>query len=366
MQYIKLANEGVQTLSPYQAGKPIDELERELGIQQIVKLASNENPFGLPDSVKQAISANIADLTRYPDANGFYLKQAISNKFNVNMNQITLGNGSNDLLELIARTFANERDEVIFSQYAFIVYPLVTKAINANAVMVPAKDYGHDLAGFLTALSHKTKLIYIANPNNPTGTFLTEAELQNFLSQVPSNIIVVLDEAYTEFTAPDEQINTARLLQQYPNLIICRTFSKAYGLAGLRIGYALSHTKIADLLNRVRQPFNCNSLALAAATAAIQDEAFIQKVAQNNRQEMARYEDFFQQNQLDYIKSKGNFITVDLKQPALPIYQALLKQGVIVRPIDVYGLPNHLRISIGLPEENDRFFTALSHILSQK
>ncbi|QLB12617.1 histidinol-phosphate aminotransferase [Bisgaardia hudsonensis] len=365
MQFINIANEGVKSLSPYQAGKPIEELERELGIQNIVKLASNENPFGFPESAKQAIIQQLNDLTRYPDSNGFELKKAIAEKFDLDMSQITLGNGSNDLLELFAHTFASEQDEIIYSQYAFIVYPLVTKAINAIAREVPAKNWGHNLSGFLKVINQKTKLIYIANPNNPTGNFLSQSEIEHFLFQVPEHIIVVLDEAYTEFTAPEERINSFALAKQYPNLIICRTFSKAYGLAGLRIGYAVSHPEIADLLNRVRQPFNCNSLALAAAIAVINDNEFVKKVAENNRLEMKRYEDFCLKHQLHYIPSKANFITIDFKQPASKIYEDLLREGVIVRPIAGYGLPNHLRVSIGLPEENTKFFTALTAILKK-
>lgn len=363
MQYLTLANTGVQSLSPYQAGKPIEELERELGINNIIKLASNENPFGFPDSAKQAIQKQLNDLTRYPDANGFELKKAIAQKFGLQSEQITLGNGSNDLIELIAHTFASEQDEIIYSQYAFIVYPLITKAINAVAREIPAKNWGHDLAGFAAAINDKTKLIYIANPNNPTGNFLTEKEIDNFLASVPEHIIVVLDEAYTEFTAPNERVNAFGLLKRYSNLVICRTFSKAYGLAGLRVGYMVSNPEIADLFNRVRQPFNCNSLALAAATAVLQDDEFVEKVAQNNRIEMQKYEQFCRQYQLDFIPSKGNFITIDFKQPAAPIYQALLHEGVIVRPIAGYGMPNHLRISIGLAEENQRLFDALVKIL---
>lgn len=363
MQYINIANRGVKSLSPYQAGKPIEELERELGISNIVKLASNENPFGFPESAKKAIFEQLDKLTRYPDSNGFELKQTIAKKFGVQPNQITLGNGSNDLLELFAHTFATEGDEIIYSQYAFIVYPLVTKAINAIAKEIPAKNWGHDLQGFLTALSDKTKLIYIANPNNPTGNFLTSQEIEDFLAEVPQNVIVVLDEAYTEFTRSEERVDSFRLLKKYSNLIISRSLSKAYGLAGLRIGYAVSNPEIADLLNRVRQPFNCNSLALAAAVAVMNDDEFVEKVAENNRVEMRRYEDFCQRHQLEYIPSKGNFITIDFKQPAAPIYDALLHEGVIVRPIGGYGMPNHLRISIGLPEENNRFFTALSKVL---
>lgn len=365
MQFINIANEGVKTLAPYQAGKPIEELERELGISDIIKLASNENPYGFPESAKQAIVKQLNDLTRYPDANGFELKAVIAKKFGVQINQITLGNGSNDLLELFAHTFASEKDEIIYSQYAFIVYPLVTRAINAVAREVPAKDWGHDLAAFAQAINEKTKLIYIANPNNPTGNFLSQEEVEAFLDKVPANVIVVLDEAYTEFTDAKERLNSFELAQKFPNLIVCRTLSKAYGLAGLRIGYAVSHPEIADLLNRVRQPFNCNSLALAAAVAVMQDDDFIEKVAENNRQEMKRYETFFKDHQLEYIPSKGNFITVDLKQPAQPIYQGLLHEGVIVRSIAGYGMPNHLRVSIGLPHENNRFFTALCKVLGK-
>lgn len=365
MQFIDIANEGVKSLSPYQAGKPIEELERELGIQNIVKLASNENPFGFPQSAQQAIQAQLPYLTRYPDANGFELKKVIAEKFGVLPTQITLGNGSNDLLELFAHTFASETDEIIYSQYAFIVYPLVTKAINAVAREIPAKNWGHDLDGFLAAINDKTKLIYIANPNNPTGNFLSHQEIEQFLAKVPERVIMVLDEAYTEFTAPTERIDSFALAQKYPNLIISRSLSKAYGLAGLRIGYAVSHPEIADLLNRVRQPFNCNALALAAAVAVLQDDNFVQKVAENNRAEMQRYEAFCQQNNLEYIPSKGNFITIDFKRPAQPIYEKLLREGVIVRPIAGYGMPNHLRVSIGLPQENDKFFTALLNVLAQ-
>ena len=366
MQYINIANEGVKSLSPYQAGKPIEELERELGITNIIKLASNENPFGFPESAKQAIINQLDQLTRYPDANGFELKAAVSKKFGVQPNQITLGNGSNDLLELFAHTFASECDEIIYSQYAFIVYPLITKAINAVAREIPAKNWGHDLNAFEAAINDKTKLIFIANPNNPTGNFLTEEEIDAFLEKVPSRIIVVLDEAYTEFTKAEERVDSFGLLQKYPNLIISRSLSKAYGLAGLRIGYAVSNPEIADLLNRVRQPFNCNSLALASAVAVMNDDAFVEKVAENNRLEMQRYEAFCQQYGLEYIPSKGNFITIDFKQVAQPIYDALLREGVIVRPIAGYGMPNHLRISIGLPAENDRLFDALVKVLNLK
>lgn len=365
MQYINIANDGVKNLSPYQAGKPIEELERELGISNIIKLASNENPFGFPESAKQAIINQLNELTRYPDANGFELKATIAEKFGVKAEQITLGNGSNDLLELFAHTFADQDDEIIYSQYAFVVYPLVTKAINATAREIPAKNWGHDLEAFLAAINEKTKLIFIANPNNPTGNFLTHNEIDAFLAKVPENVLVVLDEAYTEFTAEQERVDSFALSAKYPNLIISRSLSKAYGLAGLRIGYAVSNPEIADLLNRVRQPFNCNSLALAAAQAVLNDDEFVKKVAENNRLEMARYEAFCTAQGLEFIPSKGNFITIDFKRPAQAIYEDLLREGVIVRPIAGYGMPNQLRVSIGLPEENDRFFSALLKVLNK-
>lgn len=362
--FLSLANPGVRGLQPYQAGKPIDELERELGITNIIKLASNENPQGLADSVKKALADHLSGLTLYPDANGFSLKKALSERFNITSNQITLGNGSNDLLELIARTFVADGDEVIFSQYAFLVYPLVTQALNAKSVITPAKNWGHDLAAMTAAITDKTKLIFIANPNNPTGTFLETAELKAFLQQVPPNVIVVLDEAYTEFTPVERRAPAFDWIHTFPNLIVCRTFSKAYGLAGLRVGYSVSVPEIADLLNRLRQPFNCNALALLAAETVLADEIYLQKSVEINQAGLAQMTDFCQQYQLPLIPSMGNFITIDFGRPAQPIYEQLLHKGVIVRPIANYGLPNHLRISIGLPSEMTRLIEALSAVLA--
>ncbi|MDO6524684.1 histidinol-phosphate transaminase [Motilimonas sp. 1_MG-2023] len=359
--FVALANTGVQGLHPYQAGKPVDELERELGLSNIVKLASNENPLGPSDAVKAAISAELAELTRYPDANGYDLKTALANKYQINTNQITLGNGSNDVLEILARTFVSAQHEVIFSQYAFVVYPLVTQSIGAKAVAVAAKDWGHDLDAMASAITDKTKMIFIANPNNPTGTCLSSAQLLAFLAKVPSHIIVVLDEAYYEYA--DEQADSVAWLKQYPNLVITRTFSKAYGLAALRVGYAMSNDVIADLLNRVRQPFNCNSLAIAAACAALQDSEYLARSVALNQQGMKDLESFFTQYDLPYIPSKGNFITFDTGRDANPVYNQLLQLGVIVRPIGGYGMPNHLRVSIGTEQENQTFKTALINVL---
>ena len=367
--FLSLANVGVQKLRPYQAGKPTDELERELGLTDIVKLASNENPLGLSQSVKLALQKELAELTRYPDANGFYLKQSLATKYAVNIDQVTLGNGSNDLLELIARAFVDSRHEVMFAEHAFVVYPLVTQAIGATAVVVKAKDFGHDLTAMAAAITGKTKLIFIANPNNPTGTFLEQAEIKDFLSKVPAQVLVVLDEAYFEYAAPERRGNAIAWIKEFPNLIVSRTFSKAYGLAGLRVGYCISHPDIADILNRVRQPFNCNALALKAAETILQDQAYLAEGVALNNAGMQDLCAFFKANKLDYIPSMGNFVTVKVARPddqqsGDDVYQQLLLQGVIVRPVTGYGLPQHLRISIGTEAENQRFKQALSSVLN--
>jgi histidinol-phosphate aminotransferase len=350
-------------LKPYQPGKPIEELERELGLSNIIKLASNENPLGPSKSALNAIEQASKELTRYPDGNGFSLKAALAKHVQLTSDQITLGNGSNDVLELLARTFVSSKDEVIFSQYAFAVYPLVTQAIGAKAVIAPASDFGHDLDAMTILISNQTKLIFIANPNNPTGTTLAPEQIDAFLQQVPPSVIVVLDEAYVEYTT--QRINTIDWLARYPNLVITRTFSKAYGLAALRVGYSLSSPEIADLLNRIRQPFNVNSLALATATAALADSDYIEQSRQMNEAGLKQLAAGFEQMGLAYIPSKANFIAVDVNTNAEAIFQSLLHQGVIVRPIANYGLPQHLRISVGLAEENQRCLDALAIALEQ-
>ncbi|PHR66841.1 MAG: histidinol-phosphate transaminase [Idiomarina sp.] len=359
----ELANPGVRNLSPYQAGKPIEEVERELGIKNIVKLASNENPLGLSAKVKAALQDALNGLARYPDANGFYLKSKLATKFGVNANQITLGNGSNDVLELLARTFVNASHEVIFAQHAFVVYPLVTQAIGATGVAVPAKDYGHDLPAMLKAITPKTRMIFIANPNNPTGTFLSTEALAEFIDQVPSNVLVVLDEAYYEYVDEAERAPSVEWVAKYPNLIVSRTFSKAYGLAGLRAGYAISHPDIADLMNRIRQPFNMNSLSLRAAEVVLDDDKYLAESIRVNKEGMQQLVAFCEENGLNYIPSHGNFLTIEVGSEAGDMYQKLLRAGVIVRPVAGYQLPNHLRVSIGLPSENQAFIDAMKTIL---
>ena len=368
LNFCDLAVPGVRELKPYQPGKPIEELQREYGLQEVIKLASNENPLGPSRKALTAIEQGMAELARYPDGNGFILKQALSDKFGVALNQVTLGNGSNDILELVARTFVQPGQEVIFSQHAFAVYPIATQAVGGKAVIVPAKDWGNDLNAMLKAISDNTRVMFIANPNNPTGTWIKQNALQQFLDKVPERVIVVLDEAYFEYAIhpamqADGYPDGMQLLDRYSNLIVSRTFSKAYGLAGLRVGYAISQPMIADLLNRVRQPFNVNSLALLAATAALHDQSHLDDSAQLNAIGMQQFIEAFSQMGLVYIPSAGNFISVDMGKPAQPIYLELLKRGVIVRPVANYEMPNHLRVTIGTEKENSKFLSALRDIL---
>ena len=365
--FLSLALPGVQKLSPYVPGKPVEELAREFGLDpaSIVKLASNENPLGPAPSVLQAVQRALPELTRYPDGNGFTLKQALSERFGFELSRITLGNGSNDVLELIGRAFAMPGVEVVLSQHAFAVYPIVTQAVGATAVQVPARNWGHDLPAMAAAITPATRLVFIANPNNPTGTWFERAEFEAFMASVPEHVLVVLDEAYTEYVEPGEALNGFDYIERYPNLIVCRTLSKAYGLAALRVGYCISHPQVADVLNRVRQPFNVNSLALAAAVAALADESYLAESRQLNRDGMRQLEQGLNELGLQWIPSRGNFIAVDLGRDAGPVYQGLLRAGVIVRPVAGYEMPNHLRVSIGLREENQRFLEALAGVLAQ-
>ena len=362
--FISLATLGVQNLNPYLPGKPPEELERELGLTDVVKLASNENPMGPSANVLSAIKEHLSGLSLYPDSGGYRLKQALSNQFGFDPEQITLGNGSNDVLELIGRGYLNPNDEVIYSEFSFVVYSLVTQATGAKAVVTASKEWGHDLDAMAAAITERTRIIFIANPNNPTGTWLTRKELTAFLDKVPEHVLVVLDEAYTEYVEQPEFPNGLTLLANYSNLIVTRTFSKAYGLAGLRIGFSVSNPDVANVLSRVRQPFNVNNLALAAAEAALVDQDYLAKALENNLKGMALFEAAFAKLGLAYIPSVGNFITVDLGQDAQSIYQAMLEEGVIVRPVANYGMPNHIRISIGLPEENERCINVLARVMA--
>lgn len=365
---LSLATPGVRALQPYQPGKPLQELEREYGIRQAVKLASNENPLGPSPAALQVIRDQLNELARYPDGNGFALKAALAKKHGIEPARITLGNGSNDILELLARAFVTPDHEVVFSEHAFAVYPIVTQAVGATAVVTPARDRGHDLDAMLAAITDRTRLIFIANPNNPTGTWLSDSALERFLQQVPARVLVVLDEAYYEYASdPAMQAtdypDSLRWLDDYPNLVVTRTFSKAYGLAGLRVGYGFSDSVVADLLNRVRQPFNVNSLALAAAEAALGDTPHLQASLQVNVVGMQQLLEGFERLGLASITSVGNFICARVGD-GMRVYDRLLHEGVIVRPVANYGLPEYLRITVGTAEENQRLLDALHKVLA--
>lgn len=365
---LKPAYDSILALAPYQTGKPVEELTREYGISDVVKLASNENPMGCSPHVTLAVTEQLGQLARYPDGNGYYLKQALADFNEVDVEQITLGNGSDDLLDILARSFVGSDDAIIYSQYAFIVYPMLAKMQGATGIEVPAQRFGHDLKAMSQAVQDNanTKMVFIANPNNPTGTQLEHKALHEFMASVPSSVLVVLDEAYIEYSP---ESNNRALLDEFDNVVIVRTFSKAYGLAGLRVGYALSSVAVADLLNRIRQPFNVSRIGLAAAAAALKDQSFIENTRATNDEQMRWLEKQFDALGLGFIKSHANFIMVEVEVEmeditATVIYQALLEQGVIVRPLAAYGLPNWLRITVGLAEDNLRLIDTLRSILT--
>jgi len=369
-KFLELAAPGVQQLRPYLPGKPIDELERELGISNSIKLASNENPLGPSLKAVEAARSILGEVNLYPDGAGFKLSEALAKKHETNTDSITLGNGSNDVLELIARAFLTDEHSAVFSQYAFAVYPIVTQAIGAKANVANAypadhatMPYGHDLDSIYNAIDNSTRIVFIANPNNPTGTWLDINALTAFLNKVPEAVIVVLDEAYYEYMPDELKPDSNALVKQFDNLILTRTFSKMYGLAGLRIGYSVSHPDVADIINRVRQPFNANLIAQEAALASLDDEQHVMNSIASNSLGLKQLAEGFTEIGLTSIPSIGNFITVDVKQNAIPVYDALLLEGVIVRPVANYQLPNHLRITVGTVSQNERALIALTKVL---
>jgi histidinol-phosphate aminotransferase len=360
----------VRAIAPYQPGKPISELARELGLDEarIIKLASNENPLGVSPRARAAIEAALPELARYPD--GFDLTKALSRKLGVAMDRIVLGNGSNDVLEMVAAASLAPGRSAVYSQHAFAVYPLATQARGAKSIVVPARNYGHDLPAMLQAIEPQTRVVFIANPNNPTGTLLAGGELEAFLRAAPADVVVVIDEAYNEYLPAAVRYDSLPWLARHRNLVITRTFSKAYGLAGLRVGYALCDPSIADLLNRVRQPFNVNNLALVGAIAALDDAAFLRKSHDLNLAGMNQLTGGFERLGLAWIPSFANFVSVEIPRAggasqAGAVYQKLLHAGVIVRPVAGYALPDHLRVTVGLPEENERFLAALAGSLGK-
>jgi histidinol-phosphate aminotransferase len=359
----------VRAIAPYIAGKPISEVAREFGLDEakIVKLASNENPLGMPQSAQRAIAQAASELGRYPDSNAFELKAALSARYEVPADWITLGNGSNDILEIAAHALVETGQSIVYAQYSFAVYALATQGLGARAIVVPAQHYGHDLDAMLAAITDDTRLVFVANPNNPTGTFVDGAALEAFIAKVPREVVVVLDEAYTEYLSADKRYDSIAWVRRYPNLLVSRTFSKAYGLAGLRVGFAIAQPALTDLLNRLRQPFNVNTLAQAAAVAALNDKAFLEESAALNAQGYRYLSAAFERLGLEYVPSCGNFVLVRVGHDDAAggrVNLALLKQGVIVRPVGNYGLPQWLRVTVGLPQENEAFVAALEKALA--
>lgn len=368
--YTHLAVPGVRELKPYVPGKPISELEREYGVSDSIKLASNENPLGASPAAVEAARQALEEVHLYPDANGFELKQAIAARHGVPLEAITLGNGSNDLLVLLAQAFLAPGLEAVFSRYAFAVYPIVTQMVGATARIAqalpadhPVMPLGHDLRALFDLVGEQTRMVFIANPNNPTGTWLDAARLKDFIGSLPPHVLCVVDEAYTEYAPDDTPGDATTWLEEFPNLVVTRTFSKAYGLAGLRVGYALSNPGLADLLNRVRPPFNVSVPALAAAEAALADQDFIARTRKSNLEGMAQLGAGFDKLGLQVIPSATNFLLVRFDRPGAEINEALLQRGIIVRPVGNYGLENDLRITIGTQEQNERLLSALTEIL---
>jgi len=363
---MNLTAPGISSLTPYQPGKPMEELERELGITDIIKLASNENPFGPSPKARAAAQQSLDEVSRYPDGNGFALRQALAKHHHVDADCITIGNGSNEILELVARLFLVPGTQSMFSQHAFAVYPIVTQSAGAEAVVVPVQKetLQVDLYGMLTKLSDRVRVLFIANPNNPTGTWLPADELRAFIEKIPPQVVVVIDEAYFEYVDKPGYASAMDWVDQFPNLVVTRTFSKIYGLAGFRIGYSVSQPELAELFNRVRQPFNTNLPAQVAAVAALEDEEHLRMSREMNLAGMAKLEKAVTGLGLSYIPSAGNFICINFERDAMPINDALLKQGVIVRPVANYDLPTYLRVTVGTETENQRFIDALGKCLS--
>ena len=355
-------NAGIAALQPYRPGRGIDEVARELGLADVVKLASNENPRGPAAAVQKRIREGVAELSRYPDGAGHRLRAALAAEHRIAPERITLGNGSNDVLELAAKAVLAPGCEAIMSAHGFIVYYLASIGCGAKLVTAPALNYGCDLQAMLDLVTKKTRILFIANPNNPTGSFVKGAELRAFLKRLPERVWVVLDQAYEEYVTAADRPDGRALLERHPNLIVTRTFSKIHALAGLRIGYALSSPEMADLMNRARQPFNVNSLALAAAEAALAQTDYVAESAAMNRAGMAALAAGLRRLGLQALPSQGNFLCVDLGKDAALVCAALLRKGVIVRTLAEYGLPNHFRVTVGLPEENQRFLSALAEL----
>ena len=350
------------SLVPYQPGKPIEEVEREYGIRDSIKLASNENPLGPSPRAVAAIQAALHDIHRYPDGGGFYLKRALAAKLGVGTDEIALGNGSNEILELVARTFLRPGDDAVMSEQAFVVYASVVQAAAGIPRAVPLCDFTHDLDAIAVAVRRSTRLVFLGNPNNPTGTIYRRALFEKFLARMPRDVVIVADDAYAEYVVDPDYPRTLDYRAPDRLLLTLRTFSKIYGLAGLRIGYGIGPAELIAAVDRIRQPFNVNSLAQIGALAALDDDEHVEKSRRTNRDGMESLEHAFTRLGLAFVPSQANFVLVRVGDGA-GVYERLLRQGVIVRPMGGYGFSQHVRVTVGTGEENARFVAALERAL---
>ena len=354
----------LENITPYQPGKPIEEVKRELGLKDVMKLASNENALEPGSKVIDAIMKAAKGVNRYPDGGCFYLKNAISNKFSIPQENIILGNGSDELIILALRAFVDPQEEVIVSNPTFLVYSIASAVVGAKIITIPAKEFKYDLDAMQRAITPKTRMIFIANPDNPTGSYVSKDELDSFIEKVPDNVMIFLDEAYYEFARGGDYPETISSIEwKDKNVIVARTFSKAYGLAGLRVGYGFARQDIAEALNKVREPFNINSIAQTAAVAALEDEEYLKRSVDLVADEKKKLYDELDALDIKTFPSATNFILIDTRRDSLEIYNSLLKKGVIVREMSPWGLEGFIRVNIGLPEENEKFLDALREAL---
>jgi histidinol-phosphate aminotransferase len=357
-----LANAQLRDLAVYEPGKPIEETARELGVDSsaIIKLASNENPLGPSSKALHAMRAALENAHLYPDGSGFYLRKAIATKLNVSPENVILGNGSNEVIEFLGHAFLNPGDHVITCQYAFIVYKLLATAFGVRTIEMPSPDYRQDLDAILNAINSKTRLIFIPNPNNPTGTLISQHAIDSFISRVPDRLVVVFDEAYFEFL--DNPPDTLRFIRDGRNIVVLRTFSKIHGLAGLRIGYAIAPSEITEVLHKTRQPFNVNSIAQAGAIAALDDDAHLRDTKRVIDEGRAYLQEQFAEMQISFVPAAANFLMVNVGD-GCAVFQKLLQRKIIVRPLNGYGLPEWVRISVGTMEENEKVIAALREVI---
>ena len=362
MDYLNYINPGIESINPYEPGKSIEEVMEKYNLKEIIKLASNENSLGPSPKVLKVIN-NFKDIHLYPDGDGIRLKSKISEIESINSDQIILGNGSNEILEIISQTFLSPNTESIFSKHAFVVYKLASKVRGSKFHEVNAHQWGHDLNGFLEKINDKTRLIFIANPNNPTGTYLSHENTLEFLNKVPKKVLVVIDLAYFEYVTAADYIKTHEILDKFPNVIFTKSFSKIHGLSALRIGYGFGNKTLIEIMNRVRQPFNVNSVAQKAAFESLSDQEYLKEsINQNTKERLYLYKSL-ESMSVDYIPSQGNFICIDTKSSGKEIFESLMKKGVIVRPIDLYEMPTHIRVTIGNRTENNIFLEKLNEVL---